>query len=82
MAPKRKGAASKKISPARSPSVDAEAVRSQIMKAIVHEVANIGTVAAGTYTKPDSFQNGNYGKYEKQDDASRLGRVARIQPER
>lgn len=80
MAPKKSRAASLKINRAGGQLVDAEGVRSQIMKAIVHEVANIGTAAAGTYTKPDGFQNGQYGKYEKGDSVSRLARVARGRP--
>lgn len=59
----------------------ANELRSSILTAIVKEVGRIDPLAAGTYTKPDGFQNGQYGKYEKQDQsrtvASRVSRPGR-----
>jgi hypothetical protein len=75
--PARKGKAKSARKLATTPQVDATDVKSQILTAIVREVGRIDSVAAGMYTKPDSFQNGQYGKYEKQD-SSRAG--SRINP--
>ena len=64
----------KKRSKGRQPTVrrgtarvDVQGVRSELLRTIVREIARTGIAAEGTYTKPDTFQNGSYGKYEKQD---------------
>ena len=55
---------------AAAKAAQTEDLRSNIMAAIVREVGRLDPLASGTYTKPDSFQNGQYGKYEKADSSS------------
>lgn len=59
-----------------------EDIRSQIIKTIVREVMSSAAADAGTYTKPDSFQDGQYGKYERGDlgKLTDLGRPISEQP--